>query len=69
LLGSVLLAGGLWVLSGLCVAFDAYMVATKKDLPVGFDTVLSNYVEPFLTPGIPLTNLMCVFVGGAFQLC
>jgi hypothetical protein len=27
-------------------------VASKKELPAGFDKILSNYVEPFLTPGI-----------------
>jgi len=63
LLGSVLLAGGSWLLAGLCVAYDAYMVASKKELPAGFDSVLSNYVEPFLTPGIVAIFLLSGLLG------
>jgi len=63
LLGSVLLAGGSWLLAGLGVAYDAYMVASKKELPAGFDSVLSNYVYPFLTYGIVAVFLLSGLLG------
>lgn len=37
---------------GCFAGIFARQVSTKKELPAGFDKVLSNYVEPFLTPGI-----------------
>ena len=38
-------------------------VASKKELPAGFDAVLINYVEPFLTPGIVAIFLLSGLLG------
>ena len=60
---AVLLCGGTWVLAGMSVAIDAYMVATKREVPAGFDDFLSRYMEPFLTPGIVGVFLLSALLG------
>lgn len=63
LLSVVLALGGAWLLAGVAVAFDAYMVASKKALPDGFDKLMSSFVEPFLTPGIVGVFLLSGLLG------
>lgn len=60
----VFAAGALWVLAGMGTAYDAYMIATKKQVPAGLDEALSKYVEPFLTPGLAVILLFSVLLGG-----
>ena len=56
-------AGALWVVAGLCVAADAFLIATKRPVPPAFDDMLGKYVEPFLTPGLVAVLVFSLALG------
>jgi len=63
LLNGVLVSGGIWVFCGLCVAVDAYLIATKQQVPQALDSALSKYIEPYLTPGLVLVLAFSALLG------